>query len=489
MTTRSPSPRPDDALISSVAGPAHTSSAPAPTHPQLLTWPAVSPNPTPEVPEEGSPAGPCDPSGGTSQDDAACHGDGPYGDPLHGLVRAAVADRPLEDVVRLITLLENSPEYSRATADALRAVGVDRSVEDLARLVALLTEPPRDSGSADEVVRAAAAGRSLDDVARLVQLLYRTSGEPHCGRAAVQAAANRPIEELAELIGRLSADRPDPETLLLETSLREPVSHEPAWPELSTPGAPLPEPPHSGPAADPPAEPLSASAEPVCVPTAAEPVSTAAEPASASAEPVSVSVCAEPVSVSGEPVSASAESVSTPDDTARVRTGRRGRPGTDRAAKGRLAKGRPGKPGSAQDGERHGWRSMAPAWGLRGAAVLVFLCGVAHAPRSWTGLAHGALTATVLASALCVLLAVVLPGRSVQARLVTGTVALGVTAALTAQRQLGRWFGLPDPTRPWHTTLAPPWLAATAAAVAAIAVLAVLLGTLVAGTVRGERAG
>ncbi|MFF7355888.1 hypothetical protein ACFZA1_25055 [Streptomyces filipinensis] len=473
MTTRSPSPCPDDALISSVAGPAHLSSAPAPTHPRLLTWPAVSPNPVLEVPDEGSPAGPCEPSGGTPQEDAAGHGDVPHGDPLHGLVRAAVADRPLEDVVRLITLLENSPEYSRATADALRAVGADRSVEDLARLVALLSEPPRDSGSADEVVRAAAAGRSLDDVARLVQLLYSTSGEPHCGRAAVQAAANRPIEELAELIGRLSADRPDPETLLLETSPQESVSHEPALPEPaspepSTPGAPPPEPSHSGPAADAPAEPPSASAEPVCVPQPAPPASAPAEP----------------VSVSG-----SAESVSTPDDTTRVRTGRRGRPGTDRPAKGRPADGRPVKPGSAQGGDRPGWRSTAPAWGLRGAAVLVFLCGVAHAPRSWTGPAHGALTATVLASALCVLLAVVLPGRSVQARLVTGTVALGVTAALTAQRQLGRWFGLPDPIRPWHTTLAPPWLAATAAAVAAIAVLAVLLGTLVAGTVRGGRAG
>ncbi len=58
-------------------------------------------------------------------------------------MRAAVADRPLEEVVALITMLEQSPQYAQATVDALRAVGVNRSVEDVTRLVGLLTRPPR----------------------------------------------------------------------------------------------------------------------------------------------------------------------------------------------------------------------------------------------------------------------------------------------------------------------------------------------------------
>lgn len=68
-------------------------------------------------------------------------------------MRAAVADRPLEEVVDLITMLEGSPQYAQATIDALRAVGVNRSVEDVTRLVGLLTRPPRNSDSADEAIR------------------------------------------------------------------------------------------------------------------------------------------------------------------------------------------------------------------------------------------------------------------------------------------------------------------------------------------------
>ena len=48
------------------------------------------------------------------------------GDPLSALLHAAVADRPLEEVANLITLLEQSPQYAQATVDALRAVGTDR---------------------------------------------------------------------------------------------------------------------------------------------------------------------------------------------------------------------------------------------------------------------------------------------------------------------------------------------------------------------------
>ncbi|MFC8513771.1 hypothetical protein [Streptomyces sp. NPDC057257] len=131
-----------------------------------------------------------------------------HDDPVSALVHAAVADRPLEEVARLITLLEQSPQYAQATVDALRAVGTDRSVEDVTRLAALLTRPPRDADSADEAIRAAAGSRPVEDVTRLMALLHRTPMEPHCGQEAARAAATaRPVEELVELIGRLSEER------------------------------------------------------------------------------------------------------------------------------------------------------------------------------------------------------------------------------------------------------------------------------------------
>ncbi|MDQ0766432.1 hypothetical protein [Streptomyces canus] len=99
--------------------------------------------------------------------------DGSYGDPVGDLVRAAVADRPLEDVVHLIALLEESPHYAPAMGAALRAVGVDRSVEDVTRLVALPTRPPRDADSAGEAIRAAES-RPVEEVTRLVALLNRS---------------------------------------------------------------------------------------------------------------------------------------------------------------------------------------------------------------------------------------------------------------------------------------------------------------------------
>ncbi|GAA2461019.1 hypothetical protein [Streptomyces glaucus] len=132
----------------------------------------------------------------------------PYGDPVGDLLRAAVADRPLEEVADLITMLESSPQYAQTTADVLRTAGVDRSVEDVARLVALLTRPPRQADSADEAIRAAAACRPVEDVTRLMTLLHRTPLEPHCGQEAVRAAATgRPVEDLVELIGRLAGSR------------------------------------------------------------------------------------------------------------------------------------------------------------------------------------------------------------------------------------------------------------------------------------------
>ncbi|MBV7694700.1 hypothetical protein KWI83_03240 [Streptomyces sp. TRM70350] len=129
-------------------------------------------------------------------------------DPVGDLVHAAVSDRPLEEIVRLITLMEQSPEYAQTVVAVLRAVAVDRPVEDVARLVVELTRPPREADSADEAIRAAVERRCLEDVSRLMALLHQTSLQPHCGQEAVRAAATgRPIEELVELIGRLAQER------------------------------------------------------------------------------------------------------------------------------------------------------------------------------------------------------------------------------------------------------------------------------------------
>ncbi|MEU2054988.1 hypothetical protein [Streptomyces bungoensis] len=108
----------------------------------------------------------------------------------------------------------------------------------------------------------------------------------------------------------------------------------------------------------------------------------------------------------------------------------------------------------------------------------VFLCGVAHAPRYWTGLPQDVLQATLLLSGLCVMLALALPARTAGGRLVTATAALVTTAALAAGQVLGGRFGLPDPARLRTAVVAPPWLAGAAAEVAALAALAVLLATL-----------
>lgn len=134
--------------------------------------------------------------------------DQPYRDPVDSLVHTAVAGRPLEEVVQLINLLQESPRCEEATADALRAAGIDRPVEDVTRLVALLTEPPGEPDSADPAIRAAARHRPVEEVAQLLALLHRPPLEPHCGEEAVRAAATgRPVDELAELIGGLARDR------------------------------------------------------------------------------------------------------------------------------------------------------------------------------------------------------------------------------------------------------------------------------------------
>ncbi|MEU9227328.1 hypothetical protein AB0D40_23500 [Streptomyces massasporeus] len=134
----------------------------------------------------------------------------PYGDAVSDLVHAAVADRPLEEVVDLIVSLEESPDHTQARVDALRTAGVSRSVEDVSRMIALLTKPPRDADCADEAIRAAAAHRPVEEVTRLVTLLHKEPQEPHVREEALRAAATgRSVGELVELIDRLGLERLD----------------------------------------------------------------------------------------------------------------------------------------------------------------------------------------------------------------------------------------------------------------------------------------
>ncbi|WP_432118225.1 hypothetical protein [Streptomyces sp. bgisy032] len=129
-------------------------------------------------------------------------------------MHAAVADRPLEEVVDLITSLEESPDHTQARADALRTAGVTRPVEDVSRLITLLTRPPRDAACADEAIRAAAAHRPVEEVTRLVTLLHKEPQEPHVREEALRAAATgRSVGELVELIDRLGLERLDPDGL------------------------------------------------------------------------------------------------------------------------------------------------------------------------------------------------------------------------------------------------------------------------------------
>ncbi|WP_405995930.1 hypothetical protein [Streptomyces sp. NBC_00986] len=160
------------------------------------------------TPSDGGPADRTPPTSRPSQEGSAQTGpEGENVDPMHRLVQAAIADRPLDEVLQLITLLEQSPKYAQATVDALRAVGESRSVEDVTRLVTLLTQPPRSPDCADEAIRAAAENRPVEDVTRLMALLQRAPLEPHCGEEAVRAAAGRPVEELVQLIGRLAEEQ------------------------------------------------------------------------------------------------------------------------------------------------------------------------------------------------------------------------------------------------------------------------------------------
>ncbi|ANP51279.1 hypothetical protein J2Z21_002967 [Streptomyces griseochromogenes] len=458
MTVRPSSPGPyDDSAIPSVPVPSVYGDPVVPSVPPVpsadgdfVLPPAqgdsvISPAPSPvPAPDPGSrPALPQQESL-----EALAEGDFGHADPLHDLVHMAVADRPLEDVARLITLLEESPEHARTMSDALRAVGVDRPVEDVTRLVALLTQSPRDSRSADEAIRAAAECRSVEDVIQLMELLHRTPVEPRCARAAIEAAAvHRPVEELAELIARLAASRTDRETPPLETTSPAAPAAESAQPESAQPESAQSEAAQSKLAQSAPLQPEPTPLGTALCDTAplrtAPPERVLFDAAPLRSAPPRQTV-AEPVSPLPAPV------VASPDPA---------RPGTRQAG------------GRAREDEL----AKAPVLVARAAALMVFLCGVAHAPRYWADLSQANLQATLFTSGFCALLALALLVPAVPVRLPAATAALGVTVALATGQVLGGRFGLPDPARLRTAHLAPPWLAGTTAAAAALTALTVLL--------------
>lgn len=81
-------------------------------------------------------------------------GAGPaYPDPVDGLLHAAAANRPLEDVARLVTLLEQGEGGEDAAAGVLRVVGTDRPLEDVPLLVTVLSRPPHHAELVERLAR------------------------------------------------------------------------------------------------------------------------------------------------------------------------------------------------------------------------------------------------------------------------------------------------------------------------------------------------
>ncbi|WP_329269211.1 hypothetical protein [Streptomyces sp. NBC_01451] len=119
------------------------------------------------------------------------------------LVRTVVVARPLDDVVQLVTLLEQSPDGLPTAATVLRVAAVARSVEDVSRLVELLGPPAYSADRMDDAIRTAAEQRPVAEVGRLVALLHAAPHSAHAEAQAVRAAAGRPVEDLAQLIGRI----------------------------------------------------------------------------------------------------------------------------------------------------------------------------------------------------------------------------------------------------------------------------------------------
>ncbi|EPH45399.1 hypothetical protein STRAU_1544 [Streptomyces aurantiacus JA 4570] len=130
------------------------------------------------------------------------------GDAIEELIHAAAVSRSLDDVVHLVTLLEQTPEGLTMAASVLRTAAVVRSVDDVTRLVEELGPPNHPVDHMDDAIRRAAEERPISEVSRLVLLLHRPPHDPHTSAQAVQAAATaRSVEDLVQLISRLGDDQ------------------------------------------------------------------------------------------------------------------------------------------------------------------------------------------------------------------------------------------------------------------------------------------
>ncbi|MFI2645456.1 hypothetical protein [Streptomyces sp. NPDC018610] len=399
---------------------------------------------TDEVPWAGTPGEPAGGGDGEQADGDPAPGPGP--------LRAAAGDRPIEDVLRLVTLLEQSPQYARAAGPVLRAAALERPVEDVARLVAELTRPPGPADRADDTIRAAVEHRSVEDVTRLVALLHRAPQRPHCGRTAARAALGaRSADDLVELIGRLARD-----------------PYRPGGPH---PHRREPYPPGEEPMTGPPVPGGHAAA------TALDERARATTPPDGSAGAAAASgehTCVGPGGHSGTAGFGGHARASGSD----------GRAGTD-ACDDRFGQDGPGGPagtleeatpeeagepscGAAGSGGRAARLVFWPGWV---AAAALVVCAAAHFPLRHEGAPPLVYGLALAASALCGSLAVALVLRAGVAALVAGSVVPAVLAGLGYVE--GR-FAPRELSHALSITVAPPTSAGLTAVCASLASLAAL---------------
>lgn len=187
---------------------------------QLGAPPAHQPAPWPQVPDHDPEEAPPERAAYADEDgppqEAPDTGDAPSeqaapvprDDTVEELIRVAVVSRPLDDVVDLVTLLEQSPDGVTTAASVLRLAAVARSVDDVTRLVELLGPPEHPADHMDEAIRHAAEERPVPEVSRLVHLLSRPPHDAHSSAEAVHAAGTtRSVEDLMQLIGSLREHR------------------------------------------------------------------------------------------------------------------------------------------------------------------------------------------------------------------------------------------------------------------------------------------
>lgn len=190
----------------------------APPSHQPAAWPQALEQDPEDVPQEQAAYADDDgpPRVAPDTDDAPSEQVEPslHDDTVDELIRVAVVSRPLDDVVDLVTLLEQSPAGVTTAASVLRLAAVARSVDDVTRLVELLGPPEHPADHMDEAIRHAAEERPVPEVSRLVHLLSRPPHDAHSSAEAVHAAGTtRSVEDLMQLIGSLkehkAADYPE----------------------------------------------------------------------------------------------------------------------------------------------------------------------------------------------------------------------------------------------------------------------------------------